>query len=162
MLTALNRRRTELALSILAVANFNSSGCVSDTLELPLANYVTLATNTHIIITNVHTDLDDIAQPDDIGMINLLQYNNLVHERLLQFLAQPFGYNLLDRHLRPVDPVPPVPHHRERSRPYLLPHLVIPDKPTRHSYPITKHALTTNPQKPCKFREKKKLKKFKI
>ncbi|MFS7933704.1 hypothetical protein Hanom_Chr04g00382931 [Helianthus anomalus] len=61
-------------------------------------------------------------------MMNIPQYINLRHETLLQLLIQLSSNNLLNRNFRTMNPMPRMPHHRERTRPELLPYHIIPNR----------------------------------
>ena len=77
------------------------------------------------------TNLNDIVQANNIGVVNPLEDEDLRHERLLQFLVESTRSDFLDRHLGSMNSVPRVPHHRERPGPDLPTHQVVSD----HSAP---------------------------
>lgn len=68
-------------------------------------------------------------QLDDVRVIDPLQDPDLRQEADLQLLVQPLHHDLLDRHLRAMDPVPPVPDDGERSGSDLPPDYVVSDNP---------------------------------
>lgn len=52
-------------------------------------------------------------------MVNPLQDKNLRHETLLQLLVESSGGDFLYGHFGSMNSMPSMPHHRERTGPYL-------------------------------------------